>query len=712
MKSGRTVLVLLLMAAAAAAGWFAHREYAPQNEAAAPAAEAEGPEVPPVARVRVVPLQVEAIDETLAALGTVEAAPGETQTLSVPFESRVSRVLVVSGQSVEADEALIEVEPSPDTVLGADQARQERDAAKGQLAVAQQRQEMKLSTRQEVLLAEQALEAAELRLASLEKRGIDGKRALHAAAAGIVSQIDVQPGQIVPAGGPLLETIGEDQIAVRLGIESTDAGRVQPGMSVKIQPVNDAEAAFAGRVRRVSREVSPETRLISVIVTPAPGARLLLNQYVRGVVAVATRQGLVAPPAAVLPEGDASVLYTVQDGQAVRHEVKVGLQNAQQVELVGADLQAGQMAVVVGNSELEDGMAVRGGAGAMKFTEWVQSHHRSILFLLAAFALAGVASSFDAAGEPVPQGGLPARGGERGGRGPAGGPHGHRGDAARSRRRCARCPACATVRSTTSRGSADISHQLRLGPGHGGRHAPGASRPSTRSATRCPPGTTFEVRRMDPTVFPVLGYSLTSDNHSLGRAARPGPLPDSARAVHRGRRVAASQVQGGEESEYQVAVDPAKLAAFGLTLEDVGGALSAANVITAVGRLEEHDKLYLVVSEHPVHGPRADRRDHPALRPQRAGAAPGRGHRPARHRAPVDARHRRRARRRPLPGLPAAGRQHRPDRQGHHGEARPTRAAPAGRRPHRQLVRPERADPLLGRQRARRGAHRRRAGGR
>ena len=358
MKPGWIVLVVLvLVAVVAAVGVVYERGKAQEGAPAATQEDAEA-EAPPVARVQVAPLRQEAIDETLTALGTVEAAPGETQTFSVPFESRVVRVFVVSGQSVETSEPLIEVEPSPDTVLQADQARQEREAARNQLAVVRQREELKLATRQEALQAEQVLQAAELRVASLEKRGVDGRRALPAAGPGIVNKIDVQPGQIVPAGGPLLETIGENQISVRLGIESADAGRVHQGLSVQIQPVNDPKAAFAGQVSRVSREISPETRLISVFVTPAPGAHLLLNQYVRGLIAVATRQGLVAPPAAVLPQGDSNVLYTVQDGKAVRHEVKVGLQNEKQVELIGSDLQAGQMAVVVGNSELADKMAV------------------------------------------------------------------------------------------------------------------------------------------------------------------------------------------------------------------------------------------------------------------------------------------------------------------------------------------------------------------
>jgi len=137
--------------------------------------------------------------------------------------------------------------------------------------------------------------------------------------------------------------------------------RLQPGMAVGIRPVNDPQAAFGGKVRRLGRAVNPETRLVSVFVTPDAGAHLLLNQYVSGVISVASRRALVAPPAAVLPEGEASVLYTVEDGHAVRHEVKVGLRNDGQVELSCAGLRAGQMAVVAGNSELEDGMAVEAG---------------------------------------------------------------------------------------------------------------------------------------------------------------------------------------------------------------------------------------------------------------------------------------------------------------------------------------------------------------
>ena len=43
----------------------------------------------------------------------------------------------------------------------------------------------------------------------------------------------------------------------------------------------------------------------------------------------------------------------------MKHQVRIGLQNDQEVEIQGAGVQAGEPVVVVGNYELKDGMAVK-----------------------------------------------------------------------------------------------------------------------------------------------------------------------------------------------------------------------------------------------------------------------------------------------------------------------------------------------------------------
>jgi multidrug efflux pump subunit AcrB len=61
--------------------------------------------------------------------------------------------------------------------------------------------------------------------------------------------------------------------------------------------------------------------------------------------------------------------------------------------------------------------------------------------------------------------------------------------------------------------------------------------------------------------------------------------------------VAKVVVMGGRHAEYRVEVDPEKLAAYGLTFSEVAAAVSAGNVLQAVGRMEDHYKLYLLLSD-------------------------------------------------------------------------------------------------------------------
>ena len=59
--------------------------------------------------------------------------------------------------------------------------------------------------------------------------------------------------------------------------------------------------------------------------------------------------------------------------------------------------------------------------------------------------------------------------------------------------------------------------------------------------------------------------------------------------------VAEVRVLGGGQAEYQVVVDPARLQALGLSMDDVARALSDSNTVTAVGRIEDRHRLYLAL---------------------------------------------------------------------------------------------------------------------
>ncbi len=161
-------------------------------------------------------------------------------------------------------------------------------------------------------------------------------------------------------------------------------------------------------------------------------------------------------------------------------------------------------------------------------------------------------------------------------------------------------PGVANIRSTTSRGAADIS--LTFAWGRDMNEATLQTQAALNAAAAdLPSGVRFEVKRMDPTVFPIFGLALTSGARSpaalrLFAEKRLRPLILATPGV------AAVEVLGGEIGEYQVMVDPARLAAFGLSMDDVAKSLGAANVVQATGRIEDRHKLYLTVVDNRLAG--------------------------------------------------------------------------------------------------------------
>ena len=123
-------------------------------------------------------------------------------------------------------------------------------------------------------------------------------------------------------------------------------------------------------------------------------------------------------------------------------------------------------------------------------------------------------------------------------------------------------PGVQNVRSETSRGSAQISIDF----GWGRDMIASTLLVDTavgRILPSLPTGTQYNVRRMDPTVFPIISYALVSDS------ADPIALQDLATyqitpLLSSIEGLARVGVQGGETAEVEVLADPHRLADHGL----------------------------------------------------------------------------------------------------------------------------------------------------
>ncbi len=152
-------------------------------------------------------------------------------------------------------------------------------------------------------------------------------------------------------------------------------------------------------------------------------------------------------------------------------------------------------------------------------------------------------------------------------------------------------PGVNIIRSTTSRGSTEISLNLDWGSDVQqtllllqGRIA--------NARTTLPATATIQSEQMMVSVFPILGYSLTSDSLSLVEL-RDIALYQIRPTLMRVHGVAKIEVTGGDTREFAVIVSPAKLTEYGLDIRQVSDALEKTNFIAAGGLVASEYQLYL-----------------------------------------------------------------------------------------------------------------------
>jgi CzcA family heavy metal efflux pump len=111
-----------------------------------------------------------------------------------------------------------------------------------------------------------------------------------------------------------------------------------------------------------------------------------------------------------------------------------------------------------------------------------------------------------------------------------------------------------------------------------------------------------ETHRMTFAVFPIIGYSLTSDTvppNKLWEIATYDLKP----RINRLDGVATVIIQGGRVPEFQVTPDPARLLTAGITVQDILDAIRRTNLIDSPGLIEHDHQLVLGLISGQVRTP-------------------------------------------------------------------------------------------------------------
>ncbi|MGB2645723.1 MAG: efflux RND transporter permease subunit [Candidatus Acidiferrum sp.] len=123
-----------------------------------------------------------------------------------------------------------------------------------------------------------------------------------------------------------------------------------------------------------------------------------------------------------------------------------------------------------------------------------------------------------------------------------------------------------------------------------------------RLQAELPPTAKVETHRMTFAVFPIIGYSLTSDTVPQNKLWEIATY-DLKPRINRLDGVATVIIQGGRVPEFQVTPDPDRLLTVGVTVPDILEAIRRTNLIDSPGLIEHDHQLVLGLVSGQVRTP-------------------------------------------------------------------------------------------------------------
>lgn len=294
----------------------------------------------------------------ITAVGSLEAWQG--LTMSAEVSGRINAIHFVSGQQVEAGDLLIEQESGNETA----QLR----SAQSKLALAKNNLQRLESLRAQQSVSQSAIDEALQQVEAAESdvqnlKTTLSKKKILAPFSGRLGIKQVDLGQELQAGTPIVTLQSIDQLRVNFRVPQQWIDKVQPGYSVLVgtsaTQLREGEIiARAAEIDRASRNLHVQARIDN------PEPQLLPGMSVGVLVSLPDSSDvLVVPNTAILyaPYGD--TVFVIEPGEngesdKVRQQfVKVGATRGDFVA-IEAGLEKGQQVVSAGAFKLFNGMPV------------------------------------------------------------------------------------------------------------------------------------------------------------------------------------------------------------------------------------------------------------------------------------------------------------------------------------------------------------------
>jgi membrane fusion protein (multidrug efflux system) len=301
---------------------------------------------------------------TLDAIGTV--APVQGVTVSADLPGIVQRIGFDSGRAVKQGDVLVQLDTRQEVAQLA--------AAEAQLQLAKLNHERMKGLVQADAVSRAEYDAADAGNTQAEARVSEIKatierKTIHAPFTGVLGIRQVNLGQYLSGGSPVVPLQSLDPIYVNFGVPQQNVPDMKPGRPITVTAADTGGLEFKGRVSALDSVIDPTTRNVQVQATFAnPGGKLRPGMFVQTKVTVGAAQPLITVPATAInyaPYGDS--VYILADMKTpegasyrgVRQQVvKLGAARGDQIAVLSG-LNPGDEVVTSGVFKLRNGVAVQ-----------------------------------------------------------------------------------------------------------------------------------------------------------------------------------------------------------------------------------------------------------------------------------------------------------------------------------------------------------------
>ncbi|WP_404366306.1 efflux RND transporter periplasmic adaptor subunit [Corallococcus coralloides] len=178
---------------------------------------------------------------------------------------------------------------------------------------------------------------------------------------GVVSERQVNAGDIVQPGAPLFTVVDPETLRLEASVPSAQLGQVKVGTHVDFRVNGYEDRAFKGEVERINPAVDPATGQVRIYVSiPNSEQTLLSGLFALGRVASQSREALAVPVDALDTRQEPPTVQRISNGKVEEVPVTLGLRDdVEQAVEVRSGLKAGDVVLLGSARDLTNGTPVK-----------------------------------------------------------------------------------------------------------------------------------------------------------------------------------------------------------------------------------------------------------------------------------------------------------------------------------------------------------------